>query len=683
MARQASRSTPFARQRAISSRRRTVDQLAQAMEEKLMAECTFQPRTNASKYFKKKRGGAGKNASAPSKHRLSQLANANLEREKRLHAARLEQESRFSKECTFKPKINKKSEKLLRRRRPTSYENGSSREGSSSSAAEEAEQERRRALAEQQSRTAQRLHQDAKKRALRKAQLKAQVEAEEAKMHPFQPMIVSAAAGKPAELSEKLRAEGYVPIQQRIGDLQRAKLEGLERIRREVDEENRDVLTFQPKVNKRTHKIIERARQAGDDPSTGQEQIASGADQNVGSRLNSYAERQRYHHLQTLMKYEEEQAKQCTFNPKIDDYSKRLVEGKPAFGGASGGGGADVAGDAGGGMSFVQRQEMNSKIAMENKRQIIRREQLYGEGRELTFKPSLNPRTDRILERTRPEIVAETVDERVQRMSSVEQKDRDEARAKAEREFYSKFDFKPHLRSNPDAVLRHRSDPTSTTVEQLHRNARGEEIVQKAIQRAEEEFARQHTFQPKVIKSTVQPRSALQVDLSNPATLTQAIAENDRIREERLERKRREIAEKEIAPCTFQPDIPDLPRAYQPTAKAKPIIVRGLGRHLELRAMAKSKQEEQAAREEKAFGIPQYNPLKEIRVPTVPKPFQLSSTPSRRREKQRAAARDAERAKFGECTFHPRTEHASHREMIDRILQEHDENDRTQEAHVN
>lgn len=38
----------------------------------------------------------------------------------------------------------------------------------------------------------------------------------------------------------------------------------------------------------------------------------------------------------------------------------------------------DVAGDAGGGMSFVQRQEMNSKIAMENKRQIIRREQLYG-----------------------------------------------------------------------------------------------------------------------------------------------------------------------------------------------------------------------------------------------------------------------------------------------------------------
>lgn len=54
-----------------------------------MAECTFQPRTNASKFFKKKRGsggggggGVGKNASSgPSKHRLSQLANANLVRD--------------------------------------------------------------------------------------------------------------------------------------------------------------------------------------------------------------------------------------------------------------------------------------------------------------------------------------------------------------------------------------------------------------------------------------------------------------------------------------------------------------------------------------------------------------------------------------------------------------------------
>lgn len=29
---------------------------------------------------------------------------------------------------------------------------------------------------------------------------------------------------------------------------------------------------------------------------------------------------------------------------------------------------------------------------------------------------------------------------------------------------------------------------------------------------------------------------------------------------------------------------------------------------------------------QQAFGIPQYNPLKEIRVPTVPQPFRLSST---------------------------------------------------------
>ena len=46
-----------------------------------MAECTFQPKTNASKYLKKRGAKAGKaQPKAPSKERLAQLANANLVR---------------------------------------------------------------------------------------------------------------------------------------------------------------------------------------------------------------------------------------------------------------------------------------------------------------------------------------------------------------------------------------------------------------------------------------------------------------------------------------------------------------------------------------------------------------------------------------------------------------------------
>lgn len=75
-----------------------------------MAECTFQPNIN------RRKGKAVKKSKPPTKKRLNQLANTNLEREKRLQAARLEVETRQSVDCTFKPKINKRSTQMLHRR---------------------------------------------------------------------------------------------------------------------------------------------------------------------------------------------------------------------------------------------------------------------------------------------------------------------------------------------------------------------------------------------------------------------------------------------------------------------------------------------------------------------------------------------------------------------------------------
>ena len=49
------------------------------------------------------------------------------------------------------------------------------------------------------------------------------------------------------------------------------------------------------------------------------------------------------------------------------------------------------------------------------------------------------------------------------------------------------------------------------SVEELHRNQRGQEIVQKAILRAEAQFARKHTFRPKVYKSKVSKHDAITI----------------------------------------------------------------------------------------------------------------------------------------------------------------------------
>ena len=74
--------------------------------------------------------------------------------------------------------------------------------------------------------------------------------------------------------------------------------------------------------------------------------------------------------------------------------------------------------------------------------------------------------------------------------------------------------------------------------------------------------------------------------------------------------------------CTFQPQVND--KILE--GKEDVVIVRGLGRHLELREMQKKKVDEKKEREEKVFGINKKQ-NKDIEGPfyTIPQPFNLSA----------------------------------------------------------
>ena len=75
----------------------------------------------------------------------------------------------------------------------------------------------------------------------------------------------------------------------------------------------------------------------------------------------------------------------------------------------------------------------------------------------------------------------------------------------------------------------------------------------------------------------------------------------------------------ELRECTFQPNVSLIKQAVpEPDG---PVIVRGLGRHLELKEMAKKKEEEKAAREEEVFKT---QPRVATAGYTVPQPFHLS-----------------------------------------------------------
>lgn len=172
------------------------------------------------------------------------------------------------------------------------------------------------------------------------------------------------------------------------------------------------------------------------------------------------------------------------------------------------------------------------------------------------------------------------------------------------------------------------------------------------------------------------------------------LIETDRMKKaEELEIRRNELELKELQECTFQPNIrktPDRNRASKTRAnrspasspsrhqnasrhappcstEQKPVIVRGLGRFLEMKEQAKRLRAEQKQREDKAF---RPNAAYEPRSYTVPKPFNLSESSKdaiRRRLKVREEMRAKEKL---ECTFAPQTIESKHRKVLKNLLRD-------------
>ena len=92
-------------------------------------------------------------------------------------------------------------------------------------------------------------------------------------------------------------------------------------------------------------------------------------------------------------------------------------------------------------------------------------------------------------------------------------------------------------------------------------------------------------------------------------------------REERLAAARRELEYKQLKDCTFEPA-----RASSVAQPDGPVVVRGLGRYLENKDLARRIEQDRKAREAEAFSV--RGATKSVPgAPTVPEPFNLSTDP--------------------------------------------------------
>jgi hypothetical protein len=259
---------------------------------------------------------------------------------------------------------------------------------------------------------------------------------------------------------------------------------------------------------------------------------------------------------------------------------------------------------------------------------------------ELWFKPTLSETTNALLLHHRQDLMHETVEERAHRLAYDDLEAINLHKQKKDNEIYGSITFKPAI--NPlSKELGHKS-----TLTELHYNPRGRRAKERIKSQIESRESDECSFQPKIDKSQqsylrhlkmqgkysqniFEPPVAwnefdcpvARVEYGSSARVTadeitrplgsinmlepEKMAKDIKLKlQEREEKRQQELIIQEIdelKECTFQPKINSFPRNQ--TVNQKPIVVKGLGRHLELRNLLQKQKDLEQKRREEAFRV--------------------------------------------------------------------------------
>ena len=208
----------------------------------------------------------------------------------------------MQQECTFKPKLGKKT-----RRTAKSLKRG---KGQS---------------------VVTRLYNEADQRVAEREKQKRQLEQQQMQSHSYQPNINPSTE---RILARRDRAS-HRPIHQRIGELQRAKSENLQRLRMQQQYDDVD-LTFRPQVGEKSHYLaLSKQHQTGEST-------------NAATRLTETANDQLQRRMRIQQEHYLKEQRECRFQPVINENSRAIV--------------ADMREFQGDNKDFVTRQENMQKV---------------------------------------------------------------------------------------------------------------------------------------------------------------------------------------------------------------------------------------------------------------------------------------------------------------------------------
>jgi hypothetical protein len=582
--------------------RRTKDDVRREAEEKRKDECTFKPKINS-----RSRASAKTNTETR-RQRFRRLSSTHEAREKHLAAARAKAEAAHMAECTFKPKINKRSS------------TGDARQAQAGAGVS----------ASRKQNLPDRLHHEADKRAIARQKMRRHLEKQELESFPFKPSI-----NKRSE--EILDMSHYKPIHQRVNDIQRAK-----HASRLAEKLNRDAsnpdLTFRPKINQTSKLLVESRRMDTDDP-----------DQfDVTARLMKDANDASARSLRRQQAYLDEKAAELSFQPKISQASQEIISHNSHYMGPEG-------------SNFLKRQRRLQKKHDKAKARKIRE---AAEKSECTFKPDTGTASE-VLRHTRPYRLKESSLERTERLYRQDIEAKKKKRAALQKRYETECTFKPAINEISRSLAK------SKSVQELTDNNRNRQIKHQMAAARERQLQEECTFKPatnvsrrakKIVENL--PESQFRVNVKQPEKIVKAIDAYRRDREMKLRQTRQEVEYESMKECTFAPDV----AGAKVPKQTGPVVVRGLGRYLELKDLAKRLETEKKHREAKAFLVQGAHKSTRVKGKTVCQPFNLTVRRGKENARREALARKIKAEQMKECTFKPKTTEARNRQLINAIL---------------
>ncbi|EQC34530.1 hypothetical protein SDRG_07858 [Saprolegnia diclina VS20] len=405
----------------------------------------------------------------------------------------------------------------------------------------------------------------------------------------------------------------YKPIQDRVPEIQRRKKEVLRQLATSVE----DKLTFVPAINEKSRQLTQ---QLGHLSVT--DRLAQDAEDNIEKR-------QIVEELYTT-------AQGLSFAPQVNERSHSIVDHKPEFK-----------------LDFVTRQ----RVLQDRRDDKLEHQMLLEEkvnAIEQPFQPCIG-NAEKVLKHTRPKRLTESTPEQLYRMTYAEPRKKAEQKKRLEEAYYNKFSYQPKLNHVSKALGR------ATPIQKLAKSDAAKPIRSRVIKEMELRTQAECRFRPAI---TPLEGDADRSTVWNPATVIQTIERTRERRRQSLEDKRHLLEFEELQRCTFQPTINRKPISASEAA-ARPVVVRGLSRFLELKQRAKRQEEELREREAKVFGT-SYTP----RAYTIPAPFKLSYQDRQRDGKRSRLEAELRQKEMQECTFAPMTMEVKNRKLIQSLLRD-------------